>query len=76
MPKPSEGDLLLKRSIAHWHIHGNTYILVENTGSGGGYNCRVFPDSYEDSYWLPNGPFETESGAAWMILNYLDDRVE
>lgn len=64
-------------AVRTWHIKDRTYCLIENAGNGEQYIVKVVPDDLTnyDSYWFEDGHggWETESGAAWSILNSLDD---
>lgn len=65
-------NLYIRESVVSWHVGDRTYCLTQNSGKGRYYLVRVVPDenSLSEGYWLNDGQtFETESGAAWMILN-------
>lgn len=67
---------LIKQAVQVWRIGDCAYAIVENSGADGGYIVRVIPNDHRDSFWLEdNAPYETESGAAWNILNYLESRA-
>ena len=72
MPKPSEANAFIKDALNVWNTGDHTFaLLVTVTKHGEEYKVKVFPHDDRESFWL-DGTFETESGAAWMILNYLD----
>lgn len=75
MPKPAKQNAIIENCIAHWNTGKYTFALVNNSGAKGGYIVRVWPHDKRESFWL-DGNWETESGAAWSILNYLDDLNE
>jgi hypothetical protein len=62
-------------SVKSWYVNRKTYCLIKNAGQGDEYLVRVIPDGRDAvSYWLNKGQtWETESGAAWSILNDLDE---
>lgn len=73
MPQPNADDEYVKNAEHIWTTPEFTFILLLNLGRDGGYIVRVFPHDDSESLWLRNGPWETESGAAWSILNYLNN---
>ena len=72
MPKPGKDNEYVKMALNTWRVDGYTFCLIDSHGEPG-YLVRVFHDGDDESHWLEGGPWETESGCAWSILNYLDD---
>jgi hypothetical protein len=64
----------VKNALRVWNIPtaiGMVTFCLVNSNNNRGYLVKIiFKD--KDSQWLP-GDWETESGAAWSILNWLDE---
>lgn len=74
MPRPNKNNHYVKIAIRTWYLRDYTFCLIESLDKEGNYLVRVFPERDVESYWKPGGRYETESGAAWAILNYLEDK--
>lgn len=67
-------NLYVKNAERTWTIGNNTYCLIRNdAGEFDSYSVRVLCHTYGEDHWLDNGPWETESGSAWAILDSLDE---
>ena len=65
-----------ERSALSWEIANYTFFVISNTGSQWGYIVRVFPPGNRESFILEqNAPYETESGANYNILLFLESEL-
>lgn len=77
MLKPHKDNELIKNAIAVWNVNGYIFVLISNVYvNEDDYIVKVWPHDDRESFWSYNGPWETQSGAAWTILNYLDEGNE
>ena len=73
MPKPSKDNEYIRKAMKVWEVQGHTFCMISQSKQY--YDCylvRVFHHDDTESHWLDFGPWETESGAAWGILNWMD----
>jgi hypothetical protein len=72
MPKPNKNNEFIRFSVTTLELRDYTFCMLEK-GESEEYIVRVFPHDDRDSFWLREGePWETESGVAWSILNFLE----
>lgn len=76
MPKPTVDNELVKTAFQVWSVSNYTFVVISNGVNETGFSVRVFPHDDRESFWLDNGSWETESGTAWSILNYLNDQAD
>lgn len=73
MPKPIVTNHYVVEAIQVWNTPNYTFCLID--AGKGSFKVRVFPHDERESFWL-DGSWETESGTAWSVLNYLNNQGE